>query len=1141
MNEPGRPVLTRYLRWVLWLRRRRFGTAAIVAVGVFAALAFFVLGAGIRLLIGPVSLGPFAGALSGALAEALPGVSMQYDQAAIEWSREEGRVSLVILGTRVCDASGRIVAQAPKADIRLAAAPLLHGNVVVKDITLVGVQLTLVRAADGTLRLGVGGDRQERDLIDRIAEALSKSKGPSTLESFAVRRARFALYDEGTKLFVVSPWADFRLTAAASGRLKARVDATIELAGRPARLKGEFVFPPKSKMVEGQIALIGFDLSSLAAGSETFSSLKQAALKTDLAAKFVLDGANLTTADFTLLARGTFALPAVKGRIAVAGLIAGGRYDGGHHRLTLQVSRIDADKIKGSISGRIDLVAAAPNAPAHTAVDLKLRNLSLNLPGVFAGPVDFQVAAVRADWRTDTRELDVARLIVEGKPFSLKTAGRLSFPADRSAGIEMTGEIGAMGVRDLVRYWPLIAAGGGRAWTDANMPAGRVGAMTFALHIPPGALDAPALAANMLEMKFALFGVEAKYIDGLTHLTAGHGRARLTGTDFTIDIDGAKVGALTLSPARFHIPDLNIDDQVGEIDAHLSGALADVLALIDMKPLRYPTRFGFSPASARGNAAADIRIDLPLRKSLHVDEVQIAVKAHSTGFGLALGKELRISDGTVDFSVSNTSLWAVGSVGLNGSGSKLGVDWSEDFASAGPVTTKIAVKGALDETARRALGLTSFAGLKGAMGVTGTLTGRRGALRQGNFVADLTPTAMTINAIGVDKPAGFAMAAKVGVGFGAQAHLSDINLHLTAQGTSVAVTAKFDEAGALTSLQAPQVRIGPRNDFAVTLSKTAGGTDISLRGRSLDGSRLARQGEVDADGQSGGTGGGTRGGDPLDGPFRVSIRLDRLALRDAVAVSNFSLDVAGAGDRLSALTLAGGMGKNVPISASLIQAGGARALSFTAADAGLFFKGLYGFSGLKGGKLAVSLSIPGQLTLVRSAGDADFKGKLVLTDFRVVDQPLLARLFTAGSLGGLINLMQGQGIAVDELDMPFSSRNRVIAIKGAHATGPAIGITADGYIDRPKNRIAVKGTLVPLYGLNSVLGHIPLLGDVLTSKKGEGIFGMSYAVEGDADEPKVSVNPLSVLAPGIFRRAFEGKLPSAAQAPTNNPPKATGP
>jgi hypothetical protein len=136
----------------------------------------------------------------------------------------------------------------------------------------------------------------------------------------------------------------------------------------------------------------------------------------------------------------------------------------------------------------------------------------------------------------------------------------------------------------------------------------------------------------------------------------------------------------------------------------------------------------------------------------------------------------------------------------------------------------------------------------------------------------------------------------------------------------------------------------------------------------------------------------------------------------------------------------------------------------------------------------------------------------------------------------MINLMQGQGIAVEKLETPFSSKNGVIAITGARANGPSVGFTADGYIDRPKNMIALKGTLAPLFGLNSVLSNIPLVGPVITGKPGEGIFGMTYSISGNADKPDVSVNPLSMLAPGILRRIFEGNIPKAAQAPSNQPP-----
>ena len=81
---------------------------------------------------------------------------------------------------------------------------------------------------------------------------------------------------------------------------------------------------------------------------------------------------------------------------------------------------------------------------------------------------------------------------------------------------------------------------------------------------------------------------------------------------------------------------------------------------------------------------------------------------------------------------------------------------------------------------------------------------------------------------------------------------------------------------------------------------------------------------------------------------------------------------------------------------------------------------------------------------------------------------------------------------------------------------------------------------MPAFGLNSVLGNIPLLGDVLVSKKGEGIFGVTYSATGNADQPAISTNPLSMLTPGILRRIFEGNMPNAANAPSNAAAKPPG-
>jgi hypothetical protein len=56
---------------------------------------------------------------------------------------------------------------------------------------------------------------------------------------------------------------------------------------------------------------------------------------------------------------------------------------------------------------------------------------------------------------------------------------------------------------------------------------------------------------------------------------------------------------------------------------------------------------------------------------------------------------------------------------------------------------------------------------------------------------------------------------------------------------------------------------------------------------------------------------------------------------------------------------------------------------------------------------------------------------------------------------------------------------------------------------------------------------------LLASRKGEGILGVTYSMSGPTDDLSFTPQPLSILTPGIFRRLFEGKMPSAANAPSN--------
>ena len=109
-------------------------------------------------------------------------------------------------------------------------------------------------------------------------------------------------------------------------------------------------------------------------------------------------------------------------------------------------------------------------------------------------------------------------------------------------------------------------------------------------------------------------------------------------------------------------------------------------------------------------------------------------------------------------------------------------------------------------------------------------------------------------------------------------------------------------------------------------------------------------------------------------------------------------------------------------------------------------------------------------------------------------------------------------------------------------SGSQIGFTVRGRVDLDYDRLDLGGTIVPIYGLNWALAKVPLVGPFLAGREGEGAFAVTYSVKGPLSDPQISVNPLSVLTPGILRRIFEFKTPEAPpQEAEGQPPQTAAP
>ncbi len=150
-------------------------------------------------------------------------------------------------------------------------------------------------------------------------------------------------------------------------------------------------------------------------------------------------------------------------------------------------------------------------------------------------------------------------------------------------------------------------------------------------------------------------------------------------------------------------------------------------------------------------------------------------------------------------------------------------------------------------------------------------------------------------------------------------------------------------------------------------------------------------------------------------------------------------------------------------------------------------------------------------------------GSLQIEDFRLRNAPVLAQIISSASIIGLLDNLNGNGLLFTKIEGSFDYEDGELTLNEGVAVGPSLGLTMAGYerYGKKQNIVNVNGVVSPVYIINGVVKAIPLIGKLLGGEKGEGVFGVSYKVQGNSSNPRVLVNPLSILTPGVFRRIFK--------------------
>ena len=203
-------------------------------------------------------------------------------------------------------------------------------------------------------------------------------------------------------------------------------------------------------------------------------------------------------------------------------------------------------------------------------------------------------------------------------------------------------------------------------------------------------------------------------------------------------------------------------------------------------------------------------------------------------------------------------------------------------------------------------------------------------------------------------------------------------------------------------------------------------------------------------------------------------------------------------------------------------------MTISAEDAGAALRAFDLYESMTGGTLKIKGAFDD------SKPTSPLTGRLTVDDYRIVDAPALAQFISLMALTGILESLRGDGLSFSTLDAPFVFGGGVLEVSEARAFGLSLGFTAEGRIYMATDEVSLQGTVVPAYAINSVLGHIPLLGDLFTGgEKGGGVFAANYQMSGPTEDPKIEVNPLSALAPGFLRELF-GLFEGAETTPASN-------
>jgi hypothetical protein len=650
------------------------------------------------------------------------------------------------------------------------------------------------------------------------------------------------------------------------------------------------------------------------------------------------------------------------------------------------------------------------------------------------------------------------------------------------------------------RLWPAGVAAGARDWVTANITRGRISRLDLALDVTRAELAAGVLPADALAGEARIDDAKIHYLRPMPPVTGADATARFDGERVVFAITRGIAADVEVTGGEVVISDLAGPDIVERLEVRLDGrgSVPAILALTDHEPLALASRKDLPVAGSAGSGRFDLRVGLPLLRDLPLDAVSLELDGRFDDVtlpGLAAGRDLSDAEMTLEATVDR--------VEASGRGRVAGVPLELDFEATG-AREVLRARGEVEAAQLGALGAPPLP-FGGTVGIDATVTSDGGAERS-ELRLDVGSAEVEVPRLAVWKPAGVPGSVELMV-IERGGAVAVERLAIEWPGAAIVGAAELDAGGRLQTVTLDPLSLAG-TELRVTGARADGTLALEIQGPRLDLDPFAAGGGNDA--------GGTVGSDTWSAqtPVTIDFAVDEVVTGGTGALTGVGGRLRADRRGLSELRLTADIRPGAgTMDLQLAPSDADERITLTTTDLGGLTAALGLTDALRGGRFHFA----GRLTARRP--EPRVTGEITAGDFVVGGAPPIVRLLAAAP--ETADLAEDD-LAVSRFTSPIVLSGETVTLDDALLIASNLALRAAGEVDFAGQRLDLTGSLAPVQGLNRFIGDLPLIGALLQGAKKAGAFALSFTARGPWADPRVEVNPLSVVTPGVLQDLFAG-------------------